>query len=79
MLLGVAFKDFLAPSKANTPLFPAVGLRTPQEVVEINFGAKPFKFDILQYCRVDSRNTGRKGKACTDAQEHANCQEHETS
>ena len=52
MLLGVAFSDFITPSKSGLPLFPAVGLRTPGEVVEVNFGSKPFKFDILQYYMV---------------------------
>jgi hypothetical protein len=49
MLLGVAFKDFL---KNPIALYPAVGLRTPNESVEVNFGQKQFKFDIVQYCSV---------------------------
>ncbi|CAG7819033.1 unnamed protein product [Allacma fusca] len=38
--LGIAFTD-LPPS-----LYPTVGLQTPGEVVEANFGQHPFKFDI---------------------------------
>ncbi|KAI8903866.1 concanavalin A-like lectin/glucanase domain-containing protein [Gorgonomyces haynaldii] len=47
MLLGVAFRDI--PTNVN--LYPSVGLRTPGEVVEVNFGQKPFRFDIQQYYR----------------------------
>ena len=28
------------------PLFPTVGLQTPGEVVEVNFGQRPFEFDF---------------------------------
>ncbi|XP_021952312.1 ran-binding protein 9 [Folsomia candida] len=38
--LGVAFTD-LPPS-----LFPTVGLQTPGEIVDANFGQQPFVFDI---------------------------------
>uniref|UniRef100_A0A182SNP4 B30.2/SPRY domain-containing protein n=1 Tax=Anopheles maculatus TaxID=74869 RepID=A0A182SNP4_9DIPT len=38
--LGIAFKD-LPPR-----LYPTVGLQTPGEVVDANFGQEPFKFDI---------------------------------
>lgn len=38
--LGVAFTDL----PAN--LFPTVGLQTPGEIVDANFGQDPFKFDI---------------------------------
>eukprot|EP00899_Mesostigma_viride_P028356 jgi/Mesvir1/8705/Mv02638-RA.2 len=37
--LGVAFRD------VKGVLHPTIGLRTKGEVVEANFGAKPFKFD----------------------------------
>ena len=30
-------------------LYPAIGLRTPGEVIQVNFGQKPFKFDIEHY------------------------------
>nr|KAJ3418936.1 hypothetical protein HK105_007635 [Polyrhizophydium stewartii] len=51
ILLGVAFRDFLARARDPVRLFPCVGLRTPGEIVEANFGQRPFKFDITQYCR----------------------------
>ncbi|XP_059610165.1 ran-binding proteins 9/10 homolog isoform X1 [Phlebotomus argentipes] len=38
--LGIAFRDL--PAK----LYPTVGLQTPGEVVDANFGQDPFKFDI---------------------------------
>lgn len=38
--LGIAFSDL--PSK----LYPTVGLQTPGEEVDANFGQEPFKFDI---------------------------------
>lgn len=46
---GVAFNDIM---KKPLALYPAVGLRTPNEVIEVNFGQKPFRFDIVQYCAV---------------------------
>ena len=33
-------------------LFPTVGLQTPGEVVEANFGQSPFLFDIDDYIQV---------------------------
>lgn len=33
-------------------LYPTVGLQTPGEVVEANFGQLPFVFDIEDYMRV---------------------------
>lgn len=38
--LGIAFRDL--PSQ----LYPTVGLQTPGEIVDANFGQEPFKFDI---------------------------------
>ncbi|KAM0790579.1 hypothetical protein ACM66B_004446 [Microbotryomycetes sp. NB124-2] len=40
--------EFLGYAFANLhgDLYPSVGLRTPGEVVRVNFGHKPFKFDI---------------------------------
>lgn len=38
--LGIAFRDL--PST----LYPTVGLQTPGEVVDANFGQEPFKYDI---------------------------------
>ena len=43
--MGVAFKNL-----KNIPLFPCVGLRTPGEVIECNFGESgAFVFDFEQY------------------------------
>lgn len=39
--LGIAFRDL--PPK----LYPTVGLQTPGEIVDANFGQKPFQFDIF--------------------------------
>lgn len=41
--LGVAFLEL-----ASAPLFPTVGLQTPGEELEANFGLKPFLYDIEQ-------------------------------
>eukprot|EP01137_Pigoraptor_chileana_P034436 Opistho-2@26975 len=41
--LGVAFRDL------RGQLFPTVGLLTPGEVLEANFGQRPFEFDIEGY------------------------------
>ncbi|CAO1318165.1 unnamed protein product [Diamesa hyperborea] len=38
--LGIAFRDL------PTKLYPTVGLQTPGEIVDANFGQKPFEFDI---------------------------------
>ena len=46
--LGVAFRN-LPPN-----LFPTVGLETEGEVVEANFGQRPFKFDIEKYAADDT-------------------------
>ncbi|OUM63879.1 hypothetical protein PIROE2DRAFT_43076 [Piromyces sp. E2] len=43
--LGIAFRDI----KNDSLYYPAIGLRTPGEVVEANFGQKKFKFDIENY------------------------------
>ncbi|XP_005096797.1 ran-binding protein 9 [Aplysia californica] len=43
--LGIAFTDL----PAN--LYPTVGLQTPGEVVEANFGQAPFVFDIEDYMK----------------------------
>lgn len=39
--MGIAFRDL--PPK----LYPTVGLQTPGEIVDANFGQKPFVFDIF--------------------------------
>ena len=36
-------------------LYPTVGLQTPGEVVEANFGQQPFVFDIQDYMQVGRR------------------------
>uniref|UniRef100_A0A4W3K3J7 RAN binding protein 10 n=1 Tax=Callorhinchus milii TaxID=7868 RepID=A0A4W3K3J7_CALMI len=43
--LGIAFTD-LPPN-----LYPTVGLQTPGEIVDANFGQQPFVFDIEDYMR----------------------------
>ncbi len=43
--LGVAFSD----SFSSMSLFPSIGLRTPGEIVDANFGSSPFRFDIQLY------------------------------
>lgn len=47
MPLNEAFRGIL-----NEPLFPTIGLRTPGEVIEANFGQKPFLFDFLAEAKV---------------------------
>ncbi|XP_054737273.1 ran-binding protein 9 isoform X2 [Anastrepha obliqua] len=53
--LGVAFRDL--PSK----LYPTVGLQTPGEEVDANFGQEPFKFDqiedMMKQMRAETRTT----------------------
>jgi len=49
--LGVAFQDL--PSG----LYPTVGLQTPGEVIDANFGQEPFKFDIEGEMRELKRKT----------------------
>ena len=46
--LGIAFRDI----KNDYLYYPAIGLRTPGEVVEANFGQKKFKFDIENCIKV---------------------------
>lgn len=41
--LGDAFEDLV-----NLPLYPIVGLQTPGEEIEANFGLEPFVYDIQQ-------------------------------
>lgn len=41
--------SFPAPLQPN--LYPTVGLQTPGEVVDANFGQHPFVFDIEDYMR----------------------------
>ena len=64
--LGTAFKDLpiakltssngaQSPTDAGLTVFPCIGLRTPGEQVEVNFGAKKFKFDIESYFKASIR------------------------
>jgi len=43
-------------------LFPTVGLQTPGEVVEANFGRCPFVFDIEDYVQVTFAYTSQTRK-----------------
>jgi hypothetical protein len=36
----------------QTEIYPTVGLQTPNEAIEANFGLSPFKFDIEKYMDV---------------------------
>lgn len=47
MPLSEAFRGIL-----TEPLFPTIGLRTPGEVIEANFGQKPFLYDFLAEAKV---------------------------
>ena len=53
---GVAFKKVaLTPDdNSNIPMYPCIGLRTPGEEVEANFGSEPFVFDIASIIEVRS-------------------------
>eukprot|EP00004_Rigifila_ramosa_P008436 TRINITY_DN1967_c0_g1_i1.p1 TRINITY_DN1967_c0_g1~~TRINITY_DN1967_c0_g1_i1.p1 ORF type:complete len:374 (-),score=50.63 TRINITY_DN1967_c0_g1_i1:209-1330(-) len=46
--LGIAFRDVAPPMHQN--LHPTVGMRTPGEIVEANFGQSPFIFDFEGFC-----------------------------
>ena len=55
--LDTAFRDltFDAPGKTGKgDFYPSIGLRTPGEHVRVNFGQKPFVFDIGGYVLVCS-------------------------
>ena len=41
--LGIAFRDLTGS------LYPSVGMRTPGEEIEVNFGHKPFEFDVASF------------------------------
>ena len=70
--LDTAFRDltFDTPGKTNTKgdFWPAVGFRTPGEHLRLNFGQKPFIFDIDAYVMVHLlqpqfvNNSGKKWK-----------------
>jgi len=51
--LGIAFRD-LIPN-----LYPTVGLQTPGEIIDVNFGQQPFVFDIEEMRKEIVANTFR--------------------
>ncbi|CAI2188893.1 9343_t:CDS:2 [Funneliformis geosporum] len=61
--LGIASKYLF-----DGDLYPTVGLISPNECIEINFGMKPFEFDIDQYAKyafADAEN--QRGKIKKDS------------
>ncbi|KAJ3034645.1 hypothetical protein HDV00_004827 [Rhizophlyctis rosea] len=55
--VGIAFKDLNKSIRGpESALYPSVGLRTPGEIVEANFGAQKFVFDIDQYVKEEKSN-----------------------
>lgn len=51
LFFSVAFyTQFVSLLQSN--LYPTVGLQTPGEVVEANFGQKPFVYDIEEVMKV---------------------------
>lgn len=46
--LGIAFSG----TEPFEELFPTVGLKTPGEQLQVNFGQKPFLFDFENYSKV---------------------------
>lgn len=50
VLTAVLYTCVLLSLQSN--LYPTVGLQTPGEVVEANFGQTPFVFDIEDYMKV---------------------------
>ncbi|KAJ3352175.1 Ran-binding protein 9 [Kappamyces sp. JEL0680] len=61
IMLGVAYKGLKALEES--PVYPIVGLRTPNEVVQANFGLQPFKFDIAQFYRDEKARIWRSVQA----------------
>ena len=56
--IGVAFKD--VPGF----LYPTIGLHSPEEHVSVNFGTKPFAFDIEKYVSKRESETTREILRC---------------
>jgi SPRY domain len=53
--LDTAFRELTYDTPGKNPkgeFFPSIGLRTPGEQVRVNFGQKPFVFDIGGYVQV---------------------------
>lgn len=50
VILAAYHNSIIYPSsydfQSNLPLYPAVGLQTPGEILEANFGESPFLFDF---------------------------------
>ncbi|CAF1382552.1 unnamed protein product [Rotaria sp. Silwood1] len=57
--IGTSFKDIPAE------VYPTVGLQTPLEAIEANFGLSPFKFDIDKYMDEYREKTRRAIVECT--------------
>ncbi|CAF4477668.1 unnamed protein product, partial [Rotaria magnacalcarata] len=57
--IGTSFKDIPAE------VYPTVGLQTPLEAIEANFGLSPFKFDIDKYMDEHRDKTRRAIVECT--------------
>jgi hypothetical protein len=57
--IGTSFKDI------PTEIYPTVGLQTPLEAIEANFGQTPFKFDIEKYMDEYREKTRRSIVECT--------------
>ncbi|CAF3007529.1 unnamed protein product [Rotaria socialis] len=57
--IGTSFKDIPAE------VYPTVGLQTPLEAIEANFGLSPFKFDIDKYMDEYRDKTRRAIVECT--------------
>lgn len=51
--LGIAFRDLISN------LYPTVGLQTPGEIIDVNFGQQPFVFDIEEMRKEIVANTFR--------------------
>ncbi|CAF0921558.1 unnamed protein product [Adineta steineri] len=57
--IGTSFRDI------PTEVYPTVGLQTPHEAIEANFGLTPFKFDIEKYIDEYREKTRRAIVECT--------------
>lgn len=67
IFIGTAFKDLRIDLKDRkgsiSEIYPMIGLRTPGEIVSINFGQKKFRFDIDGYKRVLPALNNQIGRA----------------
>eukprot|EP00980_Cylindrotheca_fusiformis_P013467 scaffold3437_cov113-Cylindrotheca_fusiformis.AAC.34 len=53
-LLGYGWEDLNLNFLANTDLYPVVGLDSANPI-SVNYGHKPFEFDLSEYCREHSK------------------------